>query len=527
VVNINHKKFDSKNEYPVDIFGIKKLGITAWLDDYYIPVTGREYKIIYDNIMAIYIESLCIQAGNDRYYLLGVSNIKIASLMAHEVFNRLKLIRLKEDGYDSIIGKKKEKIDDIDFKLNKDIFDSLKPKKPSKINRVKQYIRVVFYFFKAAFMYRYKKRTICYNFGFSPDNMKAYISENNMVAGYFYPSLLLDNDRVFKCDNDLTNATNQFVSKVIKRYDCLNKDKVFFIDEIDEIFQKSNDYLLKNLKFIKKHKLGTLLAIGLGSPLHRALVSAWRLSGQKVIGFSHGNSYATPFNNSLIEHDGLSIASEVIALSKGQKMILQKMIDIYPYKLKMAKMSVINNSHYKKLFNQLQKTNKVRKIKKVMLIGFPMNSFMYPSIPSNHSFSNLKLELDIVKCLKAYGYEVVYKAHPDRLNEISRVFDGRVDEILTDPFEEVYDSVDCVIFGHSSTTTFGFSLLTNKPMVLITTKDISWYSDTKILLEKRCRIINAEVNDNDEIIFDESKLKQAIDNSVNQINYEIVRKYAF
>jgi hypothetical protein len=522
-----NKKDDNKKMYPIDVFGIKKIGITTWLDEYYIPVTGKEYKIIYDNIVNIYIETLCIQENNNPYYWLGISNIKLASLMAHEVFNRLKLIKLKEAGYNGIVGKKEDKLTDFNFKLNKDIFNSLKYKIPSKKNRFKQYIRVVFYFFKAAFVRLYKKRTMCYNFGYNPDNMNAYICKNNMVAGYFYPSLLLNNDRNFKCNDDLTNATNQFILKVIEKYDCLNEDRVFFIDEIDEIFQKSNNYFLKNLKFIKKHKLGTLLAIGLGSPLHRTLIAAWRMSGQKVVGFSHGNNYATHFDDILIEHDGLSITSEVIVSSQGQKLMLQELVDRYRHKLKIAEINVVKDSHYKRLFSQLQKKNVIKKIKKIMLIGFPMNSFIYPHIPSNHSFSNLRLELNMVKCLKNYGYKVVYKAHPDRLDEVSGVFDGRVDEIVTDPFEDVYDSVDCVVFGHSSTTTFGFCLLTNKPMVLISTKDIVWHSNTKSLLEKRCRIVNAEVNNNDEINFDELELKKAIDDSVEQINYEIVQKYAF
>ena len=73
------------------------------------------------------------------------------------------------------------------------------------------------------------------------------------------------------------------------------------IDEIDEIFQKSNQYLLKNLEVLNKYKLGSLLGIGLASPLHRTLIAAWRFSAQKVAGFVHGNNYGLAVNNHSIE----------------------------------------------------------------------------------------------------------------------------------------------------------------------------------------------------------------------------------
>ena len=158
----------------------------------------------------------------------------------------------------------------------------------------------------------------------------------------------------------------------------------------DEIFQQSSHYFEKNLKFIKKHKLGTLLAIGLGSPLHRTLIAAWRLSGQKVVGFSHGNNYALSVEDVYIEHDGLSITPELIVASQGHKLMLQELADEYRHnkKIKMARINFNRKSHYKGLFNQLQKKNAARRIKKIMLIGFPTNSFMYPGTPSNYSLSN-------------------------------------------------------------------------------------------------------------------------------------------
>ena len=90
-----NKEFDNKKRYPADVFGVKKIGVTTWLDEYFTPVTGKEYSIIYNNVVDIYMEKFCAQENNEPNYWLGVSNIKIASVMAHEIFNRLKIVRLK------------------------------------------------------------------------------------------------------------------------------------------------------------------------------------------------------------------------------------------------------------------------------------------------------------------------------------------------------------------------------------------------------------------------------------------------
>ena len=516
-----------KKVYPIDVFGVKEIGVTKWLDEYYIPIIGKEYEMIYSNIVDTYIETFCANENDELIYWLGISNIRIATLMSREIFEIMRLKKLKESGYHSIIGRKEWEIDEFNSRLNKDIFNSFKYKSPSKKNKFKQYIKLAFYFFKAMSVSLLKNRTMCFNLGNIPDNMKAYISENKLVPAYFYPSLFLKDYKNFKPNKDLSITVNHFVEKVIEKYHILKEEKQFLVNEIDDVFQKSNQYLLKNLKFLNKNKLGTLLAVGLASPLNRTLIAAWKLSGQKVVGFFHGNNYALAVDDILLEQDGLSITSEVIVTSHGHKLLLEELVDRYRHKLKIANISIVKKSNYKEIFKKLQNKNAVKSIKKIMIVGFPMNNIMYAGMSSHHTFSNLKLELDIVRCLKNYGYEVVYKAHPDRFNEVSGIFDGIVDEVSTDSFESVYDKADCILFGYSSSSTFGFSLLTNKPMVLIKTEAVTWSLKTKALLEKRCRIVNAEVNNNDEINFDESELKKAIDNSIDKISYEIVQNYAF
>ncbi len=44
--------------YPIDIFGIKRIGIEKWLDNYYMPVGGVEYERIEKDIFHAYLTTI-------------------------------------------------------------------------------------------------------------------------------------------------------------------------------------------------------------------------------------------------------------------------------------------------------------------------------------------------------------------------------------------------------------------------------------------------------------------------------------
>ena len=44
--------------YPVDIYEIKDYGIEKWLNNYYVPVTGKEFNAIYDDVKTVYMALL-------------------------------------------------------------------------------------------------------------------------------------------------------------------------------------------------------------------------------------------------------------------------------------------------------------------------------------------------------------------------------------------------------------------------------------------------------------------------------------
>jgi len=47
-----------KAVYPIEVFGIKNIGIECWFDNYYFPVTGKEYSRLYEKVFDAYMSSL-------------------------------------------------------------------------------------------------------------------------------------------------------------------------------------------------------------------------------------------------------------------------------------------------------------------------------------------------------------------------------------------------------------------------------------------------------------------------------------
>ena len=97
--------------YPIDIAGIKNIGVEEWLKNYYVPVAGNEFQTVYDNVFTSYLDTVK-QYNNNVAYWIAISNIKIIHSTAQWILEVLRLIRLKERGYKYIIGKEKVRVPD-------------------------------------------------------------------------------------------------------------------------------------------------------------------------------------------------------------------------------------------------------------------------------------------------------------------------------------------------------------------------------------------------------------------------------
>ena len=110
--------------------------------------------------------------------------------------------------------------------------------------------------------------------------------------------------------------------------------------------------------------------------------------------------------------------------------------------------SVIKKSVHKLALKKIERTNffsvnsdiglkreniiftriKKKKIKKVMLMGYPMNSTRYTDEVYCFYYYRLKLQIKILQYLKGLGFYTIYKSHPDRLLEIGNLMNDFTDE---------------------------------------------------------------------------------------------------
>jgi hypothetical protein len=162
------------------------------------------------------------------------------------------------------------------------------------------------------------------------------------------------------------------------------------------------------------------------------------------------------------------------------------------------------------------------KVNTVMIMGYPCEPTRYLNGKGLFFYQQIDLEYQIISILKEEGKRIVYKAHPERLSEIEGIFSHLVDEVIVDSFEKVWEEADLLIFTYSETTTFGYALTTNIPIILLDAEgDMRDSSDMK-LFDKRVIRIPAKINKNTQINFDKNILIKAVTQSKYNISYDYV-----
>ena len=115
---------------------------------------------------------------------------------------------------------------------------------------------------------------------------------------------------------------------------------------------------------------------------------------------------------------------------------------------------------------------------------------------------------------------MIYKAHPDRVREVTGIFENFANEIRVEAFEKVYDSCDAYLFAHTDTSTFGIAVCTNKPIIVIEIEGKPWKGNAQELVSKRCRMVPAWIDEKCRILFDEQALERALNLNIAEPNME-------
>ena len=126
--------------------------------------------------------------------------------------------------------------------------------------------------------------------------------------------------------------------------------------------------------------------------------------------------------------------------------------------------------------------------------------------------------------LKKYGLRVIYKAHPDRINDGINIYKGVADEVNSEKLEDVWHKAKIFLFTSPVSTATGFLAFTNRKMILIDHPRFGWNKGGKEKFEKRCKILNSHLSTNGRINFSEEELYQAVTEHF-EISNEFIDQY--
>ena len=145
-----------------------------------------------------------------------------------------------------------------------------------------------------------------------------------------------------------------------------------------------------------------------------------------------------------------------------------------------------------------------------MLIGSPANINRYVHEYGQFFYFKIMLEYNIIKTLKDNNLRVLYKVHPDRKKEIDGLFNQFVDEYLIEPFEKCWNKAERLIFTDTASTTFGYSLATNKQITLLDHNKDNENKRVKDLIKKRVSIVDVHVNKDQKFTFSDKDLLNSL-----------------
>jgi hypothetical protein len=514
--------------FATNALGIKQLGIQNWFDTYTMPARGSDYRDIYEEVTAHYLSIFCKSDLDNFTYWLAVANIKITRLVSNYIFHLFRLESLRHQGYTHVLDGQLQTLDQAQaIPFTQELLRKFAFKKVPENHIIKPLIKTAVGAVNVWVSNHILSKNKAFRLGHQSPEMEKYCHVQNLLTIRVDTKAFSITPTTFSLSPHLQSLLDTFITQVISPYPFIDlTQQMELSSQVAQTLASGHALLSHSLKFAKYCATGPLLSDGLGLPFNRTLLAAWRLSGQKTIGFPHGNTFATCYDPIHIDADGLSIVNEIYASSKGQAHLLQALAKDHSRGLKMATVTHPQSSFYIDLFNTLQSEPKITSIKRVMLIGFPLNKFIYPSFPSNHAFSNLHLDIRLAKLLKQHGYTVLYKAHPDKLEEAEGLLNSYVDEFITERFETAYQQADCFIFSYSRTSTFGFAMLTNRPILLMNLDDVFWYPQAREQTQKRCHFIPAKADDCDRILFNAHDVTSALNSALAPIDYSVIHQFA-
>ncbi len=152
---------------------------------------------------------------------------------------------------------------------------------------------------------------------------------------------------------------------------------------------------------------------------------------------------------------------------------------------------------------------KVKTILYVLPINLTDFAFFYPFMSE---ITGVDWQARLTAVLRDAGYRVLLKPHPENRTPCPAAFEDALGAtILTQPFEDVYQQADLLLYDKSMTTTWGVGLRTDKPVVFVDFGFAPLPPDLEDLLDRRCARVPSWLDQNNRAQTDWKALLQAIE----------------
>lgn len=258
----------------------------------------------------------------------------------------------------------------------------------------------------------------------------------------------------------------------------------------------------------------------------RILSLAVMEKGGRVTSFSHGGASCRYVADLSLSE--FSTCTEFGVENSSCMGLFQNLLELYPTPVEnRVKLFAVNYAGYRKFWENHRRQSPASKIKRVMVVS----TAFYGDVGHQGNLPDLvkwDVELRIFRLLQAAGYTVLYKTHPGGVfHELRSQFLPKGIQVIAEPFEEVLDQADAFVYYFTDSTSMAAAVCARKPIVFIHSGFERWFEEPWELFKRRVRVVPAEFDDDNRMIFDESAFLRAVEGKPEEPDEGFLKKYFF
>jgi hypothetical protein len=511
-----------KRHFPADIWSLKGMDLELWAETQFWPVSDLELREVYGRVDAILAGAIADSRDEAADGLCVLFNVLSEYLVTY-LHARWVLARTARAGESLVISARTRLLGSLAGGKGIERPDWLArlPKTPTWRERVRYRVRVLrdsLVYHRLDWRYWLGKGPgpayLCFHAP-SPDKRKFAASRGRKIR-ILHP-------RRFMCDvpgGDRRPAAGdeRAVGLIAEGLDRLAA-------ELSVPFPPSErgqlaDLMLGSIRsvcasiasiqpLVRPFAPTSILLDGLGNLFKRCFLVAARREGHHIVGFTHGNTVGMG-NVATFSYVEIGMLDTYVVASRASAAFFDRLQRKFPLRpAKPAEIVAIGEEKYRELWAAGKSLKPPAEVKTVMFLEAALTGYMDRDTCFFWPFQ-VDLIVRTAKALRQRGIRTILKRHPDRLAESQGLYDPYFDEVLEERFESVHDRADAFFFPLTSSTTFGFSLLTNKPVLFFDRMLETIWQDMHSDLAKRCRIIPSWFDRKGRLAFDESALIEAV-----------------